>query len=49
MTSTPDPPPDYDSRPEAIRRAIEVRDGRVRNPAILAFQGRAPEHPYAVA
>ncbi|MET0908019.1 MAG: GntR family transcriptional regulator [Ilumatobacteraceae bacterium] len=26
MTSTPDPlPPDYDSRPEAIRRAIEAR------------------------
>ncbi len=29
--------------------AIEVRDGRVCNPAILAFQGRGPEHPYAVA
>jgi len=25
VTSTPDPPPDYDSRPEAIRRAIEAR------------------------
>ncbi len=34
---------------ETIRRAIEVRDGQVRNPAILAFQGRGPEHPYAVA
>ncbi len=34
---------------ETIRRAIEVRDGQVRNPAILAFQGRRPEHPYAVA
>lgn len=34
---------------ETIRRAIEVRDGRVCNPAILAFQGRGPEHPYAVA
>ncbi len=34
---------------ETIRRAIEIRDGLIRNPAILAFQGRAPEHPYAVA
>ncbi len=34
---------------DTIRRAIEVRDGRVRNPAILAFQGRGKEHPYAVA
>jgi len=34
---------------ETIRRAIEVRDGQVCNPAILAFQGRASEHPYAVA
>ena len=34
---------------ETIRRAIEVRDGRVCNPAILAFQGRGAEHPYAVA
>ena len=34
---------------ETIRRAIEVRDGRVCNPAILAFQGREAEHPYAVA
>ena len=30
-------------------RAIEVRDGRIVNPAILAFQGRAPEHPHLVA
>ena len=34
---------------ETIRRAIEVRDGQVRNPVILAFQGRGSEHPYAVA
>jgi alanine dehydrogenase len=34
---------------ETISRAIEIRDGRVRNPAILAFQGRSPDHPYAVA
>ncbi len=33
---------------ETIRRAIEIEGGRVRNPAILAFQGRAAEHPYPV-
>jgi alanine dehydrogenase len=31
---------------ETVRRAIELRDGRVVNPAILAFQGRAAEHPH---
>ena len=34
---------------ETLTRAIEIRDGRVVNPAILAFQGRATEPPYAVA
>ena len=34
---------------ETIRRAIEVRDGRVRNPAILAFQGRLAAPPHLVA
>ncbi|RYB95623.1 alanine dehydrogenase [Nocardioides oleivorans] len=33
---------------ETVTRAIEIQDGRIRNPAILAFQGRASEHPYAV-
>ncbi|WP_280436150.1 N(5)-(carboxyethyl)ornithine synthase [Nocardia carnea] len=33
---------------ETIRRAIEIRDGRVRNPRILTFQGRAAAHPYAM-
>lgn len=33
---------------ETLRRAIEIRDGRVVNPAILAFQGRASEPPYAL-
>lgn len=33
---------------ETICRAIEIREGRIRNPAILAFQGRSPEHPYPV-
>lgn len=34
---------------ETLSRAIEVRDGRVVNPAILAFQGRETEPPYRVA
>jgi hypothetical protein len=33
---------------ETLSRAIEIRDGRVVNPAILAFQGREPEPPYRV-
>ena len=35
-------------RNETLSRAIEIREGRVCNPAILAFQGRSLEHPYAV-
>ena len=34
---------------ETLRRAIEIRDGHVTNPKILAFQGRAAEPPYALA
>lgn len=34
---------------ETISRAIEIHDGRIRNPAILAFQGRAAAHPHLVA
>ncbi|MFI5592155.1 N(5)-(carboxyethyl)ornithine synthase [Amycolatopsis sp. NPDC051758] len=34
---------------ETVRRAIEIRDGVVRNPAILAFQHRAAEYPHLVA
>ena len=34
---------------ETLSRAIEIRDGRVMNPAILAFQGREAEPPYRVA
>ena len=30
-----------------IRRAIEIRDGVVQNPAILTFQGRSPLHPHS--
>ena len=33
---------------ETLSRAIEVREGRIVNPAILAFQGREPEPPYRV-
>jgi alanine dehydrogenase len=32
---------------ETVAHAIEIRDGRVVNPAILAFQGRAADPPYA--
>jgi alanine dehydrogenase len=31
---------------QVIRRAIEIRDGRIQNPDILAFQHRAPQYPY---
>jgi alanine dehydrogenase len=31
---------------ETIRRAIEIRDGRIQNPRILSFQSRAPDYPY---
>ncbi|MGZ4456823.1 MAG: N(5)-(carboxyethyl)ornithine synthase [Nocardioides sp.] len=34
---------------ETLRRAIEVRDGVVVNPAILAFQGREAAPPHRVA
>ena len=29
-----------------IRRAIEIRSGRIQNPKILTFQGRAADHPH---
>ncbi len=31
-----------------VARAVEIRDGHVRNPAVLAFQGRSPEYPHPV-
>ena len=34
---------------ETLHRAIEIREGRIVNPAILAFQGRQAEHPHALA
>ena len=30
-----------------VSRAIEIRDGVIQNPAILSFQGRAPEYPHS--
>ena len=33
---------------ETLSHAIEIRDGRIVNPSILAFQGRAAESPYAL-
>ena len=37
------------TRTRRISRAIEIRDGRVVNPAILDFQHRSAEYPYAVS
>ena len=31
---------------ETLRKAIEIQDGIVRNPAVLAFQNREAEYPY---
>lgn len=33
-------------RDATISRAVEIRDGRIRNPRILSFQGRSPEPPH---
>jgi alanine dehydrogenase len=35
----------WDADP-TIRRAIEIREGVIQNPAILSFQGRSPVHPH---
>jgi len=32
---------------ETLRRAIELRDGIIQNPSILAFQHRSPDYPHA--
>jgi alanine dehydrogenase len=34
-------------RDETVRRAIEIRDGHIVNPSILAFQDRSPVYPHA--
>ncbi|SFB25217.1 Alanine dehydrogenase [Amycolatopsis marina] len=31
---------------ETLRRAIEIRDGAIQNPAILSFQNRSADHPH---
>ncbi|MEY9948054.1 alanine dehydrogenase [Kitasatospora sp. GAS1066B] len=31
---------------ETIRRAIEIREGAIQNPAVLAFQHRSPNYPH---
>jgi alanine dehydrogenase len=36
----------WDADP-TVSRAIEIRDGVIQNPAILSFQGRAPEYPHS--
>lgn len=33
---------------ESVCRAVEIRDGVVRNPGILSFQHRSPDYPHAV-
>jgi alanine dehydrogenase len=38
--------PDSWAADEVIARAIEIRDGHIRNPKILSFQGRAPGFPH---
>ncbi len=40
--------PDAWEMDETLSRAIEIQDGRVKNTAILDFQGRSEEYPYAV-
>lgn len=38
-------PPGWEAN-ETIRRAIEIRDGVIRNPGILSFQHRSPDYPH---
>jgi alanine dehydrogenase len=38
--------PDAWAADATIRRAIEIRDGIIQNPAILSFQHRAPQYPH---
>ena len=48
LRSVLDGPSGWDAN-ETIRRAIEVREGRIQNPAVLAFQHRSPSYPHARA
>ena len=38
-------PDAWDANP-TIRRAVEIREGVIQNPAILSFQDRSPKHPH---
>jgi alanine dehydrogenase len=38
--------PDAWEADEVLQRAIEIRDGVIQNPKILAFQGRSAEYPH---
>jgi alanine dehydrogenase len=38
--------PEAWDRDQVIRKAVEIRDGVIRNPDILAFQHRAPQYPH---
>ena len=38
--------PDAWDADETIRRAIEIRDGRIVNEKILSFQRRSPQYPH---
>ncbi|MFL6154259.1 MAG: N(5)-(carboxyethyl)ornithine synthase [Ornithinibacter sp.] len=40
-------PGSWDQAP-TVRRAIEIRDGVIQNPAILSFQGRGEDYPHEV-
>ena len=40
--------PDSWDADETLSRAIEIRDGQIVNPDILAFQGRSTQHPHLV-
>jgi alanine dehydrogenase len=39
--------PDAWERDDTIRRAVEIQQGHVLNPAVLSFQGRSPDYPHA--
>ena len=39
--------PDAWEADPTIRRAIEIREGVIQNPAVLSFQGRDPAHPHS--
>ena len=41
--------PDSWAESDTITRAIEIEGGRIRNEAILTFQGRSAEYPYPTA